>query len=74
VSSESYLGDSKWLKELLLKNFSRVGRDTLSRNHFPLLSVVVCQPDIVGVSALPTEDHSPLLVYSDAVKALQVTL
>jgi hypothetical protein len=74
VGSESYLGDSKWLKELLLKNFSRVGWDTLRGNHFLLLSVVIRQPDIVDVSALPTEDYPPLFVYANAVKAVQVAL
>src|SRR2546425_346911 len=39
-----------------------------------LLPVIVGDPDIVGVTGHPTEDHSPLIVDSDAVAALQITV
>ncbi|OGQ96826.1 MAG: hypothetical protein A2521_04840 [Deltaproteobacteria bacterium RIFOXYD12_FULL_57_12] len=66
IFREPILTDSQWFKKLRKENFTGMngGEITLCHND---LSMVVGDLDIVGVTALPYETNSPLLVDADAV-------
>ena len=65
------LTDSQWLKKLRKENFTGMngGEITLCHND---LSMVVGDFDIVGITALPYETDSPLLVDAYAVLTFPV--
>lgn len=60
------LTDSQWLKKFRKENFTGMngGEITLFHND---LSMVVGDLDVVGITTLPYETDSPLLVDADAV-------
>ena len=73
VACQLDLGDSEGDEEFLKKNLARVGRGAMGWDHGSACLVVVGYLDFEGVRSLPAEHNTPLIVYTDAVKAIQIS-